>query len=292
MSFFGLSALRWLAPGCALAVVACTSSASSVEVRTDGRLRVLPPEFTAEVGCSFASGDSAELSYYAATLIDLGLSPDAETEGEPTDDRKYPRTAGSGVAARCTSTTTFSTTASNAASNDGLIEVDHIYAAIVDGYAGSQLPDVKGERSAKNWSAPAWQWLCGIGGLDETQLDTLVTLAQNLTITQYVPPASDAGDALALSAELTDAAAEPMDAGAVAKDAGATATESSDASSSGPFDAAATVTPREAGTAAAEAGAPRDWRAELSSAAKGEFAPPPKVVSGGQSGVRGCVPLF
>lgn len=367
MSFFGLSARHWVVPSCALLVVGCSSAASNVEIRTDGRLRVIPQEFTSEVGCSFASGNGRELGHYAATLVDLGRSPDAETEGQPTDDdTSYPREAGSGVAARCTSTTTFST----AASDEGFIEVGHLYAAIVDGYVGEQAPDVSGGRDSDNWSAPAWQWLCGIGGLDETQLDWLV---QRASLLKRVELEVDAGAAVTSgvsSTVLSDAGAATWGLSSTAlSDAGATAASSDSALTSGSADAQAAVTTGaepsspDAATALGDASTttfgtstaldaglssgadsssdaaahstldatpnsavtnaslatestgtdaatpeldgdatldattnipaqPRDWRAELSKAASGGFAPPPRVVSGGQSGVRGCVPLF
>lgn len=355
MRFSGFVLRRWFAASCLIGVAACTSTPSSVQVRTDGRLRVLPEEFTSEVGCSFASANSNELSYYVATLVDLGPAPEDGTESPETDDADYPQLAGSADAARCTSTTTFST-----ASDDSPIEVGHIYAAIVDGYVGGS-PTVSGDRSKGNWTAPDWQWLCGIGGLDEKQLESLVKQAHLLDVKD---PESDAGtnvadamasdasgsavndagsDAAASTGALTvtsenpstvtltsgadaaimstagelDAATPLGDASLVLGDAGSSATSATSAprTDAPPSDAASSATsstrpsaldggagatptsePGPDASRAVDSGTqvpvPRDWRAELSAAAKGDWPPPAEVVSGGQSGVRGCVPLF
>src|SRR5690606_12851421 len=227
---------RWIASCCALALVACTATTSRVRVRTDGRLRVLPQEFTTAVGCGFASGDPKELGHYVATLIDLGLSDNADTDNHTRASDTFPREAGSGVAARCTSTTTFSTDASGERS---VVETGHVYAAIIDGYAGLDAPTISGSRRTGNWPAPAWQWLCGIGGLDETQLDWLIKRVQRLQTSEPVmPPASDSSDASSSSS---------------ASDAGASSTASLDASSghSSTSAAASTAGSSEAPTAGA-----------------------------------------
>lgn len=316
MSFSRPFRWRSLAPYWVFALAACSSSPSSVTVRTDGRLRLQPTEFTTEVGCGFASGSDNELGHYVATLIDLGASPDTETEGPSTDTTRYPREAGSGVVTRCTSTTTFST----AASDESIVETGHIYAAIVDGYGGVQTPDVAGAREDQNWAAPAWQWLCGIGGLDETQLQWLVKRAQWLKAVPF-EPAPQTPDA-AVSPTTADAALGTVSGpvrtdGGVSLDASVTTEASAPAEvlTANPADAgdaaassvpvtttsgveaetAAPTVDTAVGTSAAEArdaGVARDWWAELLTAAESDIAPPAKVVGGRQSGVRGCVPLF
>lgn len=347
---------RWVAPCCALALVACTATTSRVRVRTDGRLRVLPQEFTAAVGCGFASGDASELGYYVATLIDLGLSSDANPNDHTHARDAFPREAGSGVAARCTSTTTFSTEASGERS---VVEIGHVYAAIVDGYAGLESPTISGSRRSGNWAAPAWQWLCGVGGLDETQLDWLIKRVQRLQTsapsappsdssgsdTSSFPPVIDAGDSSTLRSDgsstsagapstggsspaptldVHDAAVGAVDAGTV--DAGTVdastvdgdagvgqtglgaASSTTDSAFANQGSSSATLESNTGSLLGAGDGGvasdtngnggetsdtePRDWRSELLAAAKGDFAPPPNVVRGGQSGVRGCVPLF
>lgn len=322
---------------------ACTSSPSTVQVRTDGRLRVTPQEFTYDVGCSFASGSDSELGHYVATLLDLGT----------VDAGAKPELRGSATAARCTSSTTFSTTG-----EDSLVEVGHRYAVIIDGYVGTTPPKVDGERPGK-WASPNWQWLCGIGGLPEAQLQELLTEAQRLARVQLpiAPTPLPMVDAAVTTAPPTgevvaDAAVTPSDA-SIGTASNATVTPSdvnapdaavSASTDSAPDAAAVTVstdstpdavvtastdsTPDAAVTAStgstpdaaavtvstdstsavatasdttstpntsAETGEAGEgaWLAALVTAADDDdFAPPAKVVAGGQSGLRGCVPLF
>lgn len=265
---------------------ACATSSTTTQTRTDGRLKVQPLEFTYDVGCSFASGDSTELGYYVASLIDLGPTGD-EGESTEVDAGSFPRAVESSTSARCTSSLAFSTSATEGA----LVEVGHRYVSIIDGYVGSNPPELMGERSSAQWPLPQWQWLCGVGGLDTEHLRWLLDRVGRLRV---APPAVTDGGAPPTEADsaVTSAlSAPPLDAGSIAppppalsdaapaEDGSVTTVGSADASPATESDAGATP----AATA---------W-SQLEQAASTEgFPEPALVVAGGQSGLRGCVQLF
>ncbi len=269
MSSFGFSVRLWLLAGC-VGLWACSSAPPAAQVRTDGRLRVLPQEFTAEAGCSFASGDDSELGYYVATLVDLGSAPGTEDDRTDVDTTDYPRVSGSGTVARCTSSTTFATR-----SNDTQLQINHLYAAIIDGYQAAAPPELRRDRAASNWPAPRWQWLCSFGGLEETELRWLVDKVNELP-RGATPPTSTSPDAGSFN-----------DSGTWDNSEADAATTQADGSAVGEDEAATTLDSR---TESADAGV-SSWSEVLRSAALDEAPPPAQVVSGGQAGIRGCLLL-
>lgn len=294
MASLGASKGVWLTiGGSLLGLLACGTTTPSAEVRSDGRLRVLPTEFTAEVGCSFASGDDSGLAYYVATIVDLGPAPDDDTSGSPVDAAGYPRLSGNGPVARCTSSTSFST-----AADDSLIAFGHLYVSLIDGYPAGTSPVLRGDRN-EGWPAPGWQWLCGVGGLEESELRWLVeqvnllprtagpTTIRDAGANTSVDPAPDAETSAVDSGDVPDAGNAP-DSGDVA-DAG-NAPDSGAASA----DAGSESLVRDSGTAPVTDAAPppkTTWDALMEAAALDAFPTPAKVVSGTQAGIRGCIAI-
>ncbi len=276
MSSFGFSVRLWLAAGC-VGLWACSSAPPTAQVRTDGRLRVLPQEFTGEAGCSFASGDDSELGYYVATLVDLGLAPGTadETDVDTTD---YPRVSGSGTVARCTSSTTFATR-----SNDTQLQINHLYAAIIDGYPPAAPPELGRDRAGGDWPAPRWQWLCSFGGLDEVELRWLMDQVNELP-RGATPPTTTPRDAGGLGNSGTWDNSE-TDTAIITQADGSVVNED-DVVTTG-ID---TATPLDLMTESSDAGV-SSWSQVLRAAALEGAAPPAQVVSGGQAGVRGCLLL-
>lgn len=251
----------------------------STTVRADGRLRVSPQEFTSDVGCRFSSGEETELGHYVATLIDLGTE-DVDTDG--TSNARYPRVSGSGPAAGCTSSTAFSTAPSNS-----LVDVGHLYVAIIDGYEGSNAPQVRRSRREGNWTAPRWQWVCGVGGLDESQVRTVLARVYDLPrlaslLTPNVPqPGGSTQDAGTSDGgthtPVTTVDGGSLDGGNSEPSASADAAASTDVMTSGPD----TDADREAA----------DLGKLLQSAALDDQPEPTLLVAGIEAGVRGCVLL-
>jgi hypothetical protein len=289
---FCFSVRFWVAAsGAALALFGCTSPQSTT-VRADGRLRVSPQEFTTDVGCRFSSGDEEELGLYAATLIDLG------TEAVDPDSDRYPRVSGSGPDAPCTSSTAFTTAPSTA-----LVQVGHLYAAIIDGYAGFTKPQLRRSRREGNWTAPRWQWVCGVGGLSKTQVRTLIERVYDLPrLAAPLVPSAPQPDGTAPDAGTSDGGFQgpvrgvdggvPADGGSAANsstadgettassaspDAATDSSQSSDVTSSDPD----TNTDRQAA----------DLAKVLQAAALDDQPEPTLVVAGIEAGMRGCVLL-
>lgn len=285
----------WVAAGgAALALFGCATPQSST-VRADGRLRVSPQEFTSDVGCRFSSGDETELGLYAATLVDLG------TEDVDTDSDRYPRVSGSGPDAPCTSSTAFTTAPSTA-----LVQVGHLYAAIIDGYEGFIKPQLRRSRREGNWTAPRWQWVCGVGGLDESQVRTLLARVYDLPrlaapLTPDVPaPGGSTPDAGASDGGVQQPV-DGIDGGRF--DGGSVASTSDDQNAidggsttlSASADAAVdTSSSSEVTTTAPDTDADReaaDLAKLLQAAALDDQPEPTLVVAGIEAGMRGCVLL-